>query len=147
MRAVDASAGAPLTDVGAGPVEIRPIEIRDAATVLLVSDRPDLHVLMLERTSRAVFSPGATVFPGGAVDTADRETRSHARVVDLDDRAASREHGLPAGGLDFRIAALRECFEESGILLAHEAGSGRPVAHDASLASARDQLNNGTLPF
>src|SRR4051812_4394780 len=125
MRAVDAPAGAPLTDpeppaTAARPIETRPIEIRDAATVLLVSDRPDLHVLMLERTSRAVFSPGASVFPGGAVDAADREARAHSRIVDLDDRTASREHGLPVGGLDFRIAALRECFEESGILLAHE---------------------------
>src|SRR5467141_3192271 len=85
------------------------VKTRDAATVILVSDRPDLHVLMLERTSRAVFGPGATVFPGGAVDGDDRSARAHARVVGLDDAAASREHGLEAGGLGFRLAAVREC--------------------------------------
>src|SRR5690349_13926889 len=148
MRAVDASASAPSPDESAldGSVLER-LEIRDAATVLLVSDRPDLHVLMLERTSRAVFGPGATVFPGGAVDAADREARSHSLVFDLDDRVASREQGLPLGGLDFRVAALRECFEESGILLAHGAASGRAVLHDASLVAAREQCNDGTLSF
>src|SRR5580765_3722477 len=111
MRAVDASASAPSPDESAldGSVLER-LEIRDAATVVLVSDRPDLHVLMLERTSRAVFGPGATVFPGGAVDAADRTARAHAQVVDLDDAAASAEHGLDTGGLGFRVAAVRECF-------------------------------------
>ncbi len=147
MRAVDASVEAPV----AAPTPGSP-PIRDAATVVLVSDRvasgrPGLHVLMLERTRRAVFGPGATVFPGGAVDADDRDDRSHDRVSDLDDAAASAEHGVPAGGLAFRVAALRECFEEAGILLAHDAATGRPVEHDAGLAADRDRLNAGTLRF
>src|SRR5256885_8065618 len=133
MKAVDATAAAQWSG---GRVVERP-ETRDAATVILVSDRPDLHVLMLERTSRAVFGPGATVFPGGAVDAADRSARAHARVVGLDDAAASREHGLDAGGLGFRLAAVRECFEEAGILLAHDTDD-RPVDHDPGLGAARD---------
>ncbi len=115
--------------------------------MILVSDRPDLHVLMLERTGRAVFGPGATVFPGGAVDADDRHPRLAARVVDLDDRAASVEQGLPAGGLGFRVAALRECFEEAGILIAADTVAGAPVEHGPELAAARDQLNAGTLRF
>jgi 8-oxo-dGTP pyrophosphatase MutT (NUDIX family) len=162
MRAVDASANAPFvlttaenpasdssaTDTSASDTSAsdQPV-IRDAATVLLVADRPDLHVLMLERTRRAVFGPGATVFPGGAVDAADRETRSSQRVVGLDDRVASAEHGFTEGGLAFRIAALRECFEEAGLLLAHDRQSGRPVEHDAHLAAARDLVNAGELSF
>ena len=142
MRAVDASAHAPHSD----GITVEPVAVRDAATVMLVSDRPDLHVLMLERTSSAVFSPGATVFPGGAVDPSDREPRATARVVDLDDAAASREHGLAAGGLGFRVAAVRECFEEAGILLARDE-HGRPVEHDPTLAAARDQLNAATASF
>ena len=137
MRAVDAAANAPF----ASPTT------RDAATVILVSDRPDLHVLMLERTRRAVFGPGATVFPGGAVDAADAEPRSIARVVGLDDSTASVEQGLAAGGLPFRIAALRECFEEAGILLAAHASNGAPVEHDAQLRADRDRLNAGALAF
>src|SRR5689334_1092878 len=128
MRAVDASANAPFVSAAGAPDPGTPV-IRDAATVLLVADRPDLHVLVLERTARAVFSPGATVFPGGAVDPADREPRSWQHVVGLDDAAASAEHALPAGGLAFRVAAVRECFEEAGILLARDA-QGRPVEHD-----------------
>jgi 8-oxo-dGTP pyrophosphatase MutT (NUDIX family) len=128
-------------------MRVAAVDIRDAATVILVSDRPDLHVLMLERTSRAVFSPGATVFPGGAVDAADRDVRSHARVVDLADEEASAEHGLLGDGLAFRIAAVRECFEESGILLARDADTGAAVHHDDALAAARVLLNDGTLSF
>ena len=128
-------------------MKVAAVAVRDAATVILVSDRPDRHVLMLERTSRAVFSPGATVFPGGAVDAADRDARSHARVVDLADDEASAEHGLLGDGLAFRIAAVRECFEESGILLAHDADTGAAVHHDDALAAARVLLNDGTLAF
>src|SRR5947199_743977 len=107
MRAVDASASAPSSD---GPVLER-LQIRDAATVILVSDRPDLHVLMLERTRRAVFGPGATVFPGGAVDAGDGAGRVAERVVGIDDGAASAAQGLARGGIGFRVAAVRECFE------------------------------------
>ena len=63
---------------------------------------------MMERTRRAVFGPGATVFPGGAVDATDGDLRAHARVVGLDDRTASAAHGLAEGGLAFRVAAARD---------------------------------------
>src|SRR5580765_8289034 len=131
MRAVDASASAPSPDESAldGSVLER-LEIRDAATVILVSDRPDLHVLTLERTRRAVFGPGATVFPGGALDPDDGAGRLAERIVGLDDRAASVEQGIAGGGIGFRVAAVRECFEEAGILLARDAATGRPAEHD-----------------
>src|ERR1700690_4166903 len=140
MRAVDASVQQPVaSSAGDSP------PIRDAAAVILVSDRaaagrPDLHVLMLERTRRAVFGPGATVFPGGAVDAADREACSHDRAIKLDDAEGSAGHGLPAGGVAFRVAALRECFEEAGILLARQAANGAAVEHDTEMAAARDRL-------
>ena len=145
MRAVDAEAFVPSVLPAAGRSTSEGPAIRDAATVILVSDRPDLHVLMMERTRRAVFSPGATVFPGGAVDAADAEARLHARVSGLDDATASAQQHLPAGGLAFRIAALRECFEEAGILLGADAGTGLPIEHDADLVAARERLNAGTL--
>jgi 8-oxo-dGTP pyrophosphatase MutT (NUDIX family) len=71
--------------------------VRDAATVILVRDQPDLHVFVLQRNPALVFAPGATVFPGGAVDAADIE---HANALGLD---------------EFRVAAARECLEEAGI--------------------------------
>jgi len=138
MKAVGAERSAQL---------VAPSEVvkRDAATVILVSDRPDLHVLVLERTSRAVFGPGATVFPGGAVDPDD--AAAPERVVGMTDEAASSEQGIARGGLAFRVAALRECFEEAGLLLARDRATGRPVDHDDALATARDELNAGVLTF
>ncbi len=50
--------------------------VRDAATVMLVRDRPDLHVFVLQRNSTLDFVPGATVFPGGAVDPEDAAVAS-----------------------------------------------------------------------
>jgi 8-oxo-dGTP pyrophosphatase MutT (NUDIX family) len=142
MRAVGAEPNAPLPDSRlVGPTT------RDAATVILVADRPDLHVLMLERTRRAVFGPGATVFPGGAVDPDDGAERLAGRVVGLDDGAASIDQGIAHGGIGFRVAALRECFEEAGILLARDAATGRLAEHDAGLAAERADVNAGALAF
>jgi 8-oxo-dGTP pyrophosphatase MutT (NUDIX family) len=101
---------------------------------------------VLERTRRAVFGPGATVFPGGAVDSADREPRALQHVGGLDERSASAAQGLPHGGLAFRLAAVRECFEEAGILLAHDEG-GVAVEHDDRLAAERVLMNAGELSF
>lgn len=75
------------------------VSVRDAATVILVRDQPDLHVFVARRSNDLVFAPGATVFPGGAVDPADIEL-ARARGCD-----------------EFRCAAARECFEEVGIPL------------------------------
>jgi len=147
MRAIDASVNVPLPSPGARGVPGQAPRVRDAATVILVSDRPDLHVLMMERTRRAVFGPGATVFPGGAVDADDCDERAYARIVGLDDREASAAQGLPSGGLGFRMAAARECFEEAGIILARDAMNGQLAAHDAALEAERDRLNAGTLSF
>src|SRR5450755_4140917 len=85
---------------------------------MLVDDRPDLHVFMLRRNPRSVFGPGAFVFPGGAIDPADSDESATVRVVGLDDRGASARLGLASGGLRVWIGALREAFEEAGILLA-----------------------------
>ena len=106
---------------------------------MLVRDRPELEVLLLRRTSRAAFTPGATVFPGGAVDPADRA--AGARVAGITDAEASREHGVPSGGLAYRVAAVRECFEEAGILLARERVTG---AHATPPPQWRDACNAGT---
>ena len=71
--------------------------VRDAATVILVRDRPELHVFVLRRNPALVFAPGATVFPGGAVDPVDATVAAELGVD------------------EFRAAAARECLEECGI--------------------------------
>jgi 8-oxo-dGTP pyrophosphatase MutT (NUDIX family) len=73
------------------------VRVRDAATVILVRDRPELHVFVVQRNPALDFAPGATVFPGGAVDPADAPV---AAALGVD---------------EFRAAAARECLEECGI--------------------------------
>jgi glyoxylase-like metal-dependent hydrolase (beta-lactamase superfamily II)/8-oxo-dGTP pyrophosphatase MutT (NUDIX family) len=88
------------------------------------------------------------VFPGGALDKADRDVRVLRRVAGINDAEASTRLGLEAGGLAYWVAAIRECFEEAGILLA-ESEDGRPVnaARAAALAPCRALLQTGKLAF
>lgn len=92
----------------------RPPTPRPGATLMLLRGRDGLEVLMLRRSDRARFVPGAHVFPGGAVDEADHDPvyHHHARAV--------------PGDLPHRVAAIREALEEAGILLARTA-DGEPV--------------------
>jgi glyoxylase-like metal-dependent hydrolase (beta-lactamase superfamily II)/8-oxo-dGTP pyrophosphatase MutT (NUDIX family) len=89
---------------------------RPAATLILL--RGGLEVLMLQRTQSAAFLGGAYVFPGGSLDPQDA---SMDRVVGLTDAQASARLKLPSGGIAYYVAAIRECFEEAGILLARDA--------------------------
>ena len=100
--------------------------MRDAATVLILRDGLDgLEVFMLKRNLNSDFVGGAYVFPGGAVDPADAEVAVAQRCPDLDDVEASRRLGLAVGGLAFWVAAIRESFEEAGVLLARHADGRR----------------------
>ena len=102
-----------------GP-EITPLP---AATVTLVRDAPrGLEVLMMQRSFSLAFMPGVHVFPGGALDPSDDSPALQACCAGLDDAAASRALGLERGGLAYWIAAIREAYEEAGILLAYDAG-------------------------
>ena len=97
---------------------------RPAATLILLRQgNGGVETMMLQRTKDAAFLGGAYVFPGGALDAADGECR---RVVGLTDAQASARLGLASGGLAYYVAAVRECFEEAGILLASDA-QGRPI--------------------
>ncbi|WP_420445788.1 NUDIX hydrolase [Candidatus Poriferisodalis sp.] len=104
------------TDAGA-PAET---PLRQAATVMLVRDGTDgLEVFMLRRNPRSEFVPGQFVFPGGAVDAEDRDDPGlEAVCIGLDDATASRRIDVDHGGLAYWVAAVRECFEEAGVLLA-----------------------------
>ena len=122
---------------------------RPAATLLLLRDGSlGPEAFLLQRTHDAAFLGGAHVFPGGALDKADRDTRVLRRVAGLSDAEASVRLGLDAGGLAFWVAAIRECFEEAGILLAEDE-DGRPVdaVRAAALAPYRGLLHAGKLAF
>ncbi|MCK7550790.1 MBL fold metallo-hydrolase [Marinobacter goseongensis] len=96
------------------------MDIRPAATLVLTRDTTEgLQVLLLQRTWDAVFLPGYYVFPGGAVDQQEPLAREHA--LGPADAQISQTLSLDEGGADYMLAAVRECFEEAGILLAVDA--------------------------
>ncbi len=74
------------------------------------------EVFMLRRSHRLEFTPGAYVFPGGAVDPADTALVEYC--TGRHEPSASRVLGLESGGLVYWVAAVRECFEECGVLFA-----------------------------
>ncbi len=117
------------------------VPVRPAATIMLLDDRPDLHVLLLRRRAGSAFVGGMSVFPGGGVDPADAEPAVETCCAGQGDARASRRLGLSRGGLAYWVAAVRETFEEAGVLLAVDAASGRPP----DLASPAAQQRFATL--
>ena len=98
-----------------------PAPTRPAATVLLLRDTAQgLEVLMTRRSMTTSFAPGAYVFPGGGIDAADAAAHGHAtrRVSQSDPR------------LTQAIAAIRESFEELGVLLARHDHGGYATSED-----------------
>ena len=122
---------------------------RPAATLIVLRDSAaGPEVFMLQRSHSAAFVAGAYVFPGGGLDEADGSERMRSRVLGLTDEQASRRLNLASGGIAYYVGAVRECFEEAGILLAvDERGADPDPAHIARLARERDALNAGTLGF
>lgn len=110
-----------------------PAPAAPSSTILLVRDSPDLEVLMVVRHHQIDFASGALVFPGGKVDPADRDA-GWAAHVEADPDWDAEERAL-------RIGAVREAFEESGVLLARtvtDRGLGRPLAPvDATIGLAQ----------
>ena len=105
-----------------------PVPTLAAATVLLLRNAESdgaLEVLMTRRSAQASFAPGAYVFPGGGIDALDAAPATHA--------AAARRPTQSDEHLTEAIAAIRESFEELGILLARHA-DGR-MAGDSDIAA------------
>jgi len=130
-----------------------PAEARPAATIALMRDgREGPEVLLLRRSRSAGFVPGAYVFPGGRVDASDADPQVVARLDGLDAEGAARRLELPDAdppGLAYYLASLREAFEETGILVAHDAdGVPPPTAdEDPTVDALRDDLMEDRLTF
>ncbi len=102
----------------------RALAPRPAATLILLrAGAGGLETLMLQRTPGAAFLGGAYVFPGGSLEASDAAPH---RVLGLSEAQASQRLGLASGALAYYVAAVRECFEEAGVLLACDA-NGHPV--------------------
>ncbi len=134
------------------------VVLRPAATVMLVRDavapgRDDsaLEVLMVRRNLQSDFVGGAYVFPGGAVDPLDGGREAEAVSQGRSDAEASILLGIEAGGLAYWVAALRETFEEAGLLLAERTGGPPLLAGDteeeARFVAERARVNKGERRF
>ena len=103
-----------------------PAPTRPAATLLLLRDTEGgLEVLMTRRSMTASFAPGAYVFPGGGIDGAD--ALAHAQ--------STRRAGQSDLQLTQAIAAIRESFEELGVLLARHADGSHASSQDIAALS------------
>src|SRR3984893_13992700 len=126
---------------------------RPASTILLLRDsaartaegksrdvdgkgRDEIEVFMMVRHYEIDFNSGALVFPGGSVDKGDQDIIARPELY-------SGGEGLDTASLSFRIAAIRETFEESGILLARPRGSKTLV--DAKRAGAIEAAHRTAL--
>jgi 8-oxo-dGTP pyrophosphatase MutT (NUDIX family) len=116
------------TDEMPARVPAASVPVQPAATVMLVRDGDEgLEVFMLQRTLSAAFARGQYVFPGGKVDEADHGEAFEPICDGLDDDDASARMGMASGGLAWLVAAIRECFEEAGVLLARRRGENHVV--------------------
>jgi 8-oxo-dGTP pyrophosphatase MutT (NUDIX family) len=117
---------------------------RPAATIMLLRDGPDgIEVFMVVRHHAVAFAGGALVFPGGRVEEADHVLAARSEdCPNLD--------GLDIDAMAFRVAAIRETFEECGVLLARPRGE-KDLIDAATLKRLEDQhrgaLNAGSIGF
>ena len=115
----------------------QPAETRPAATILLLRDHPEFEVLMVKRHHQIDFASGALVFPGGKTHAGDQDPAwaDHAIGWDqFDDEQRT-----------LRIGAIREAYEEAGILLAE----GLDGAHFAEVCDpeVRSAVDHGRTAF
>jgi 8-oxo-dGTP pyrophosphatase MutT (NUDIX family) len=114
------------------------VPVLPAATILLVRDRPTFEVLMVKRHHKIDFAAGALVFPGGKTHSGDHDPRWETRTLGWD--------GADPLGRPLRIAAIREAYEETGILLARQS-DGSEFRGAETAAAARDDIAHDRRAF
>ena len=130
-----------------------PVEPQAAATIVLLRDgEAGMEVLLLRRSRSAGFVPGAYVFPGGGIDAADAADETLAFLDGLTWDEAAQRLGLfdadpPA--IAYYMAALREAFEETGILVGRNAHGVEPATatEDEQVDATRDDLMEDRISF
>jgi 8-oxo-dGTP pyrophosphatase MutT (NUDIX family) len=123
---------------GGNPKSATPVP---AATVMLLREGArSPEVLMLERHAKSEFLPDLYVFPGGRVDPGDHELADRVGGIGPDE-ACARAHTVDAEqALGFYVAAIRETFEEAGVLLARRRGESAIVAGELVAEISRHRL-------
>lgn len=109
-----------------------------AATILLLRDQPAFEVLMVKRHHQIDFASGALVFPGGKTAAQDHDPAWAEQSLGYD--------ACPELERALRIAAIREAYEESAVLLARDE-NGAWAALDERAGAARDPVAKGERPF
>ncbi|SLN22318.1 NUDIX domain protein [Roseovarius albus] len=114
--------------------------IRNAATVIVLRDREsNPHVLMGQRGAKAAFMPSKFVFPGGAVDAEDANIALSSPLPSLcadrllEDSTEDLSHALA-------VAAIRELWEETGLILGRSGGWNGDIPEDWQSYAARGFL-------
>ncbi|MBI4587505.1 MAG: NUDIX hydrolase [Candidatus Rokubacteria bacterium] len=105
----------------------RPVAPSPAATLVLLRGRPEggVEILLIQRHQASKFAGGDFVFPGGKIEADDMPDDAPARCVGLAPDEATRRlvnAGSAREALGFWAGAIREAFEEAGILLAYGPG-------------------------
>jgi 8-oxo-dGTP pyrophosphatase MutT (NUDIX family) len=123
---------------------VSPAPARPAATVVLARDGGGgVETLLLRRSARSRFASGAWVFPGGVLDPGDAALPGRLWRGISPEAAADRFAASPQQVLALHVAAVRETFEESGLLLARDR-HGEPV-DPAAAAALRPRAGSGSL--
>jgi 8-oxo-dGTP pyrophosphatase MutT (NUDIX family) len=136
--------------------------VRLAATVILA--RPNFEIYLARRSTRSAFAPNAFVFPGGTIEPQDASAEAQERTIGLDSARLEREFRAeiaddlrsseapiqPGEARALLVAALRELFEEAGVLLACTAEM-KPIAADAAawdrVNAERERVRSGAIGF
>ena len=112
------------------PPPHKPPNVIEAATVILAREQAGrVQIYLLKRSAKSGFMAGNFVFPGGTLDSEDRNVHLFQAHSDLNLAGiASRLGGeLPAAKtLTYCVAAIRETLEEAGVFLAHN----EKIRHD-----------------
>jgi 8-oxo-dGTP pyrophosphatase MutT (NUDIX family) len=121
-----------------------PVAALPSATVVLLRERENsLELLMVKRRAGDAFG-NSYAFPGGVVD--HDESDAHGRIDGKTANDANTELHLPEDGLDYYSAAIRELFEETGILLARDKNA-EWASDSPELQALRIEVDKGRLPW
>ena len=114
------------------------VPILPAATILLLRDTPAFEVLMVKRHHQIDFASGALVFPGGKTHAGDHDGSWELHAIGWAQ--------CPPHKRALRIAAIREAYEETGILLARVA-DGTAFRGDERAGAARGEITADRRAF
>ena len=130
---------APMTESNTSPA----VPVRASTLILVRGEGEKFQIYLLRRSSQSGFMPGNYVFPGGVVDPEDSDVDLWSGHINLDSAQVMTRFGRGLNiedAITHGVAAIRETFEEAGILLARQnGGTGR------DLDNLRDQRSVGSL--